>query len=302
MKLLAAGILGLLLSQRAFSHAGDHRIDSKMEVTCGGKKGILLVHFGTSRKGARRALESINKHVQEDFEGYEVREAYTSRMVIKKIYGESTKRYLTPKEALEDMKRDGFTHVVVQASHVINGIEADHLNEEIRAFQGSFEDLRTGAPLLSTTADYIRIADIFYERYQGKNIVLVGHGTPHHAGSGYGMLQYILDRKGYKNIFVGTVEGYPGIDEVAKDLIKSKIDKVTLVPLMVVAGVHAQDDIAGDWKDALGDRGIQTEVSMEGMGEITEIQHMIIDHIEDAISHVKEDMMVKKNNILREIS
>jgi len=302
MKLLAAGILGLLLSQRAFSHAGDHRIDSKMKVTCGGKKGILLVHFGTSKEGARRALESINTHVQEDFEGYEVREAYTSRMVIKKIYSESGQRYLTPKEALEGMKRDGFTHVVVQASHVINGIEADHLNEEMKEFHGSFKDLRTGVPLLSTTDDYMRVADIFYERYKDKNIVLVGHGTPHHAGSGYGMLQYISHRKGYDNIFVGTVEGYPGIGEVAKDLVGNNIDKVTLVPLMVVAGVHAQDDIAGEWKDTLEDMGIQTEVSMEGMGEIREIQHLIIDHIEDAISHVKEDMMVKKNNILREIS
>lgn len=301
--ILAAGLLGLVMTKKAWSHAGDHKVHSKMEISKEDKSGILLVHFGTSKKEARtKGLEVINNHVKEDFEGYEVREAYTSRMVIKKIYKQTNIRYQTPSEALQKMKEDGFTHIVVQASHVINGIEADHLNEELRSFKNLFKDLRIGAPLLSTAEDYMKIADIFYNRYKGKNIVLVGHGTPHHAGASYGMLQYILGRKGYKNIFIGTVEGYPGIDEVASDLLEKGIKNVTLVPLMVVAGVHAEDDIAVEWKESLEERGIETEVSMEGMGEIPEIQHHLINHIEDAIHHVKENMMLKKDNILKEIS
>lgn len=302
MKLLAAGLLGLFLAKRSFAHGGHHKIHSGMVVEKGDKKGILLVHFGTSRKEARtNSLEGIKEHVEEDFNGYQVREAYTSRMVIKKIYNQSGERFLTPREAMEEMVKDGFTHVVVQATHVINGIEADHLKEEVREFTGIFKDIRVGAPLLSSPEDYMEVADIFHRRYPEKHLVLVGHGTSHHAGSSYGMLQYILDRKGYKNILVGTVEGYPGLDEVITDLKRLDIREVVLVPLMVVAGVHAEEDIAGEWRETLEERGIKSEVSMEGMGEIAEIQHLLIHHIEDAIEHVEEDMRKKKNDILREV-
>lgn len=302
MKLLAAGLLGIFLARRSFAHGGHHKIHSEMVVERGDKKGILLVHFGTSKERAREdALESIKEHVEEDFSGYKVREAYTSRMVIKKIYTQSGKRFLTPWEALKGMAEDGFTHVIVQATHVINGIESDHLKEEVRKVGEAFKDIRIGAPLLSSPEDYMEVADIFNRRYAGKNVVLVGHGTPHHAGSSYGMLQYILDRRGYKNIFVGTVEGYPGLDEVIGELESRKIEEVVLVPLMVVAGVHAEEDIAGEWRETLEERGIKVDVSMEGMGEIAEIQHLLIHHIEDAIGHVEEDMAKKKDDILREV-
>jgi len=302
MKLLAAGLLGILLARRSFAHGGHHKIHSEMVVEGKDKKGILLVHFGTSKKKAREdALESIKTHVEEDFGGYEIREAYTSRMVIKKIYTQSGERFFTPKEALERMAEEGFTHVVIQATHVINGIESDHLKEEVRAAGAGFKDIRIGAPLLSSPEDYMEVADVFHRRYGGKQVVLVGHGTPHHAGSSYGMLQYILDRRGYRNIMVGTVEGYPGLDEVISDLESRAIKEVVLVPLMVVAGVHAEEDIAGQWKETLEGRGVKVEVSMEGMGEIAEIQHLFIHHIEDAIHHVEEDMAKKKDDILREV-
>ncbi len=302
MKLLAAGLLGIFLARRSFAHGGHHKIHSKMVLEGGDRRGILLVHFGTSKERAREnALESIKKHVEEDFSGYEVREAYTSRMVIKKVYTQSGKRFLTPGEALKKMAEDGFTHVVVQATHVINGIESEHLKEEVRKVSAAFKDIRVGAPLLTSPEDYMEVADIFHRRYSGREVVLVGHGTPHHAGASYGMLQYILDRRGYKNILVGTVEGYPGLDEVADELENKGVKEVILAPLMVVAGVHAEEDIAGEWKETLEERGIKVEVSMEGMGEIAEIQHLLIHHIEDAIDHVEEDMAKKKEDILREV-
>ncbi|GLI57238.1 cobalt chelatase [Propionigenium maris DSM 9537] len=302
MKLLAAGLLGIFLARRSFAHGGHHKIHSEMVLEGGDRKGILLVHFGTSKKTAReRALDSIKNHVEEDFGGYEVREAYTSRMVIKKVYTQSGKRFLTPGEALKKMAEDGFTHVVVQATHVINGIESEHLKEEVRKVSAAFKDIRVGAPLLTSPEDYMEVADIFHRRYPEREVVLVGHGTPHHAGASYGMLQYILDRRGYKNILVGTVEGYPGLDEIIGELESRDVKEVVLVPLMVVAGVHAEEDIAGEWRETLEKRGIKVEVSMEGMGEIAEIQHLLIHHIEDAIDHVEEDMAKKKDNILREV-
>ncbi|UUV18632.1 sirohydrochlorin cobaltochelatase [Fusobacteria bacterium ZRK30] len=264
------------------------------------RRGILLVHFGTSRKKAREnSLETINRRIEKEFRKFEVREAYTSRMVIKKIYKEEGVRKLTPNEAIERMKEEGFTHIIVQATHIINGIEADCMKEEIDRYKLEFEEIKIGSALLTKTKDYMDIADIFNKEYSNKPIVLIGHGTTHHAASAYGMLQYAIQKKGYKNIFVGTVEGYPGLEEVMEDLEINGIKEVTLVPLMVVAGVHAEEDIAGDWKEALEEKEIGTEVSMVGMGERRGVQDLFIDHIDDLIKYEIEDIKKKKEEILK---
>lgn len=300
MNYILLGLLGLFLGRKAFSHGGDHKIHSSLKLETGDKKGILLVHFGTSNERARSlALDKIKSHIEEDFSDYRVREAFTSRMVIKKIENQINERVDTPLEALEKMRKDGITHVIVQATHVINGIEAEYLKAEVEEYKDKFKDLRMGTPILTTPEDYMEVADIFHKKYKDENIVLVGHGTPHHSTSSYGMLQSIITRRGYHNMFVGTVEGYPGLKEIKEDLYARKIKDITLVPLMVVAGVHAHEDIAGEWKEELEKEGYNVRVSMEGMGEIGEVQHILIHHIEDAIHHVEDDIRLKKINILK---
>ncbi|WP_051251611.1 sirohydrochlorin cobaltochelatase [Psychrilyobacter atlanticus] len=264
------------------------------------KRGILLVHFGTSRKKAREnSLETINKRIEKEFKEFEIREAYTSRMIIKKIFKEEGIRKLTPNEAIKKMKEEGFTHIIVQATHIINGIEADCMKQEVDEYKGEFKEIKIGSGLLTQTKDYMDVADIFNKEYSDRPIVLIGHGTDHHAASAYGMLQYTIQKKGYKHIFVGTVEGYPGLEEVMEDLEMNGIKEATLVPLMVVAGVHAEEDIAGDWKEALEEKGIGIEVSMIGMGERREVQDLFIDHIDDLIKFEVEDIKKKKENILK---
>lgn len=264
------------------------------------KRGILLVHFGTSRKKAREnSLETINRRIEKEFKEFEIREAYTSRMIIKKIFKEEGIRKSTPNEAIKKMKEEGFTHIIVQATHIINGIEADCMKQEVDEYKGEFKEIKIGSGLLTQTKDYMDVADIFNKEYSDRPIVLIGHGTDHHAASAYGMLQYAIQKKGYKHIFVGTVEGYPGLEEVVGDLKDNDIKEATLVPLMVVAGVHAEEDIAGDWKEALEEKGIGIEVSMIGMGERREVQDLFIDHIDDLIKSEVEDIKKKKENILK---
>ena len=264
------------------------------------KRGILLVHFGTSRKKAREnSLETINRRIEKEFKEFEIREAYTSRMIIKKIFKEEGIRKLTPNEAIKKMKEEGFSHIIVQATHIINGIEADCMKQEVDEYKGDFKEIKIGSGLLTKTKDYMDVADIFNKEYSNRPIVLIGHGTDHHAASAYGMLQYAIQKKGYKHIFVGTVEGYPGLEEVVGDLKDNDIKEATLVPLMVVAGVHAEEDIAGDWKEALEEEGIEIEVSMIGMGERREVQDLFIDHIDDLIKSEVEDIKKKKENILK---
>ena len=264
------------------------------------KKGILLVHFGTSRKKAREnSLEAINKRIEKEFKEFEIREAYTSRMIIKKLFEEEGIRKLTPNEAIKKMKEEGFTHIVVQATHIINGIEADCMKEEVERYKPDFKEIKIGSALLTKTKDYMDVADTFNKEYSGRSIILIGHGTDHHAASAYGMLQYAVQKKGYNHIFVGTVEGYPGLEEVMEDLKINHIKEATLVPLMVVAGVHAEEDIAGDWKEALEESGLKVEVSMVGMGERKDIQNLFVDHLDDLIKSEVEDIKIKKENILK---
>lgn len=300
MKLLAAGLLGILLAKKAYSHSHHQCVHSVFNMNKGDKKAILLVHFGTSKEEAKRkALDSIRERVEKSFPDYEVWEAFTSRMVIRKVEKERGIRIPTPSEALKAMASEGITHVAVQSTHVINGIEHEHLKEEVFEQEHLFKEVRMGHPLLTSAEDYTEVAKIFHRRYPEKNLVLVGHGTPHHAASGYGMLQYISTRERYKNIFIGTVEGYPGIDEILADLSENKVSDVSLIPLMVVAGVHAEEDIAGEWKEAIEEKGISAQVVMEGMGEIPEIQHLFLHHIEDCLHHLPESMKAKKANILK---
>ncbi len=264
------------------------------------KRGILLVHFGTSRKKAREnSLETINRRIEKEFKEFHIREAYTSRMIIKKIFKEEGVRKLTPNEAIKKMKEEGFTHIIIQATHIINGIESDCMKEEVEKYKLEFEEIKIGSALLTKTKDYMEVADLFNREYSDRPIVLIGHGTDHHAASAYGMLQYAIQKKGYKHIFVGTVEGYPGLEDVIEDLKINEIKEVTLVPLMVVAGVHAEEDIAGDWKEALEEKEIAAAVSMVGMGERREVQDLFIEHLDNLIKSEVEDIKIKKANILK---
>ncbi|WP_319371920.1 sirohydrochlorin cobaltochelatase [uncultured Ilyobacter sp.] len=201
---------------------------------CGnGKKGILMVHFGTVKMETRKkTLDSLNMNIAARFQEFQVREAYTSRMIIKKIYKKEEIRKNTPKEALRMMAQDGFTYVIVQASHVINGLEGEYLKGEVGYFKDEFQEIKMGEPLLTLPEDYIQIADVFkkeFENIEGA-VVLVGHGTMHHSNSAYGMLQTVFNMREMENFYVGTIEGYPALDEVISQLKKNSVKKVTLVP------------------------------------------------------------------------
>lgn len=272
---------------------------------CGkGKKGILMVHFGTVKKEVReRSLDSINIDIAEKFQEFQMREAYTSRMIIKRIYAKEEVRKNTPKEALRMMVQEGFTHVIVQASHVINGLEGEHLKDEVKYFKDEFQEIRLGDPLLTLPEDYIETADIFKKKFGGREgaVVLAGHGTRHHSNSAYGMLQTVFDIREMEDFYVATVEGYPALNDLIPQLKKNGVKKVTLVPFMIVAGNHAINDINVEWRETLEKEGFSVEVIMRGIGEIPEIREIFAVHINRVLNSEEENIKNKKDEILKSI-
>ncbi len=259
------------------------------------KKGILLVAFGSTVPEAQVSFENIDRSVKKAFPGVEVYWAYTSRIIIAKMAKEG-KHLATPVEALARMMGEKFTHVAVQALHVIPGEEFHGLVQNVRRFEGmskGIEQVSVGYPLLATSEDLQRVAEAMIkiippERKKKDAVVFMGHGTHHPADVYYAALNYHLQKMDL-NIFVGTVEGWPEIDDVIEDLKKGGLKKAYLMPLMSVAGDHARNDMVGpeedSWKSILEKQGINCEPVLKGLAEYEEFVDIWLDHLKTAFSH-----------------
>jgi sirohydrochlorin cobaltochelatase len=258
------------------------------------KKGILLVAFGSTVPEAQVSFENIDRSVKKAFPGVEVYWAYTSRIIIAKMAKEG-KNLSTPVEALAAMMGEKFTHVAVQALHVIPGEEFHGLAQNVRRFEGmskGIEKVSVGYPLLATSEDLQRVAEAIIkiippDRKKKDAVVFMGHGTHHPADVYYAALNYHVQKLD-PNIFVGTVEGWPEIDDVIKDLKKGGLKKAYLMPLMSVAGDHARNDMVGpeenSWKSILEREGIKCEPVLKGLAEYQEFVDIWLDHLKTAFS------------------
>ncbi len=261
----------------------------------GDKLAVLVVHFGTTNDGTRAVtIEALNERASEAFPEAEIREAFTSRIVIRRL-GERGIHRLDPADALARLADDGYTHILVQPSTVIEGLEMESLRRDARDAAGLFADIRVGDPLLYAIEDYIAVIEaVTAGADPAKAYVLVGHGTHDPSTAQYAMLDHILAARGYNNFFVGTVEGYPDMEQVIGRLSKTAYRDVILVPFMFVAGEHAHNDIAGDWREALEDAGLTVEVRMEGLGQNSVVQDIYILHLLSIAEGRRMDIMEKK--------
>ncbi|MCT4585119.1 MAG: sirohydrochlorin cobaltochelatase [Peptostreptococcaceae bacterium] len=272
-----------------------------------GKKAVLLVSFGTTHKDTTKVtIDAMMNILKNEFEGFEVRKAYTSRMIMKILKNRDNIIVLNPSEALTKLKEDGFKHVVVQPTHIINGLEAEYLEEEISAFKNDFETLKLGSSLLTMPNDYKETAkaiksQINKELKEDEAVVLMGHGTHHPGNSAYAMMNYVFNNMDMKNVYLGTVEGYPEFEDVVKNLKADGKKKVTLMPFMLVAGDHAKNDMASDeedsWKSMLEKEGFEVEIYLHGLGENEMIQKIFVSHAKEALINEEEDVAKMKANI-----
>lgn len=192
-------------------------------------------------------------------------------------------------EAMEQMARDGIEDLLIQPTHIIHGFEYEKMTEQIEPYRERFETIRIGAPLLATMGDYEEAVHLIMEDAGLKadeTLVLMGHGTEHHTNAAYPALDYTFWAKGYRNVVVGTVEGFPEMEEVLKKLKEQQAEKILLMPFMIVAGDHAKNDMAGEdadsWKSILTREGYEVRTVLKGVGEIPGIRQMFVRHAREA--------------------
>jgi len=269
----------------------------------GNKKAILVVSFGTTHADTRQlTIGAVENKIQAAFPEYEVRRAFTSRIVIKRIAENEGLAIDTEKQALEKLKAEGFSEVIVQPLHLVPGDEYDKVSRVVEQSgqKKSFAKLSLGRPILAFSGqedrpdDYLAAITALKTQVpklgRREAVVFMGHGGNHPANAAYAALQLRLQDAGVKNVFAACVdgEGYPTLDSVIIKLKKSKIKTVTLMPLMVVAGDHANNDMAGEDKDSFKSRllaeGFQVKVYLHGLGENSAIQDIYVQHVQDAIA------------------
>lgn len=252
------------------------------------KKAILAVSFGTSHNDTREVtIDAIEKDMQAAFPEYPLYRAWTSKMIINKVNKRDHVHIDTVKEAMEKMRADGITDVLVQPTHVINGIENDIMKEEALSYREDFHSISFGDPLLTSEQDNREVigavAEEFSHLKDDEVLVLMGHGTTHYANSIYAALDYTFKDRGHKNIFLGTVEAYPSMDSIMKLVKEYDPSKVVLAPFMIVAGDHAKNDMAGDdpesWYRQFKDAGYEVEAVIKGLGEYPGIRKILVNHL-----------------------
>jgi sirohydrochlorin cobaltochelatase len=274
---------GLLLAGCASSGAA----------TAGKKPVVLVVSFGTSFNESRaQTIGAVEKAIATAYPAYEQRRAFTSQIIIDRVYERDGEKIDNLTEAMERLRRDGVREVAVQPTHVMNGFEYDEMREAIKPFEKDFAKISYGLPLLVSDADYEEVADIITAETKQYNngdtaVVFMGHGTEHAANSAYARLDKLLKDRGLLNYSIGTVEAEPSLDDVIVQLDALGRKKVVLLPFMIVAGDHANNDMAGDeddsWKSILQSKGYTVQPVLRGLGQYPGIQAMFVRHAGEAI-------------------
>lgn len=256
------------------------------------KKAILVVSFGTSYEETRKkTIDRIETDIREAYPDYTLYRAWTSKMIRKKLLKRDGIEIPDVCGAMKAMACDGIQEVVIQPTHVINGYENDLMKEEAASMAGNFEKVCIGAPLLNSHEDNTMVVQTICTEIcpqQDEAVVLMGHGSEHFSNTVYAALDYQFKDSGHPQFFMGTVEGYPSLDSVISIVKKSGLKKVALTPFMIVAGDHAQNDLAGDepdsWKSVFEREGFAVRCLLKGLGEYDAIRGIFLRHIRDAIA------------------
>ena len=249
---------------------------------------LLVVSFGTSYNDSREiTIGAIEKALQDANSDYEVRRAFTSQIRIDKLKALDNIEIDNVTEAMDRLVSDGVKEVVVQPTHIMSGYEYDDVVEEVNKYKDKFDSLKISTTLLASDKDYDTLiealkAETAEYNEEGTAIIYMGHGTEHNANATYAKLQEKVTAAGLDNYFIGTVEAEPSLEDVIAMAKEYGAKKVVLLPLMIVAGDHANNDMAGDeddsWKTAFENEGFEVECVLKGLGQYKGVQKMMVDH------------------------
>ena len=296
-------------------YTGDASKDDPRNGDDIGEKELLVVSFGTSFNGSRADdIGGIEKALEKAFPDWAVRRAFTAQIIINHVLARDGEAIDNVEQALERAVKNGVKELVVQPTHLMHGAEYDELVEVLEKYKDKFDSVKIAEPLLGEVgkdasvinADKEAVAKAVVDaavkdgkfeslkaaKEDGYAFVFMGHGTSHTAKVTYSQMQTQMDKLGYDNVFIGTVEGEPeetALEEVIARVKEAGCKKVVLRPLMVVAGDHANNDMAGDdedsWKSGFEADGSFDEIicQIAGLGGIPEVQEIYVQHTGDVI-------------------
>ena len=292
---------------------GDAALDDPRNQDGIGENELLVVSFGTSYNDSRvNDIKSIEDALQEAYPDWSVRRAFTAQIIINHIQARDGEKIDNMTQALERAVANGVKNLVVQPTHLMHGAEYDEMCAAIDDYRDQFESVSIAEPLLGEVGSDASVINADKEavaravaaaaveasgfdsleaaKEAGAAFVLLGHGTAHVARVSYSQMSTQMQQLGYENVFIGTVEGEPeetACESVIEEVRAAGYTTVILRPLMVVAGDHANNDMAGSdddsWKPMFEDAGFTVDCQIAGLGGIADIQALYIAHTQAAI-------------------
>ena len=275
---------------------GDASLDDPRNQDGIGENELLVVSFGTSYNDSRRlTIGAIEGAMEKAFPDYSVRRGFTSQIIIDHVKDRDGEVIDNVGEALDRAVDNGVKNLVIQPTHLMNGLEYNDLVNEVAQYADAFESVAIGEPLLTSDEDFEAVAQALVDATasydDGKTaICFMGHGTEAESNAVYARMQQLLTDSGYANYFVGTVEATPSLDDVLALVQAGDYERVVLRPMMIVAGDHANNDMAGDeedsWKTAFENAGYEVECVVNGLGELEAIQNLLVEHAQAAVDSI----------------
>lgn len=292
---------------------GDAALDDPRNQDGIGENELLVVSFGTSYNDSRvNDIKSIEDALQEAYPDWSVRRAFTAQIIINHIQARDGEKIDNMTQALERAVANGVKNLVVQPTHLMHGAEYDEMCAAIDEYRDQFESVSIAEPLLGEVGSDASVINADKEavaravtaaaveasgfdsleaaKEAGAAYVLLGHGTAHVARVSYSQMSTQMQQLGYENVFIGTVEGEPeetACEAVIEAVKAAGYTNVVLRPLMVVAGDHANNDMAGSeedsWKTMFEAAGFTVDCQIHGLGEIADVQALYVAHTKAAI-------------------
>lgn len=256
------------------------------------KDAIVVMTFGTTfAENRAKTINATIEGIKAAHPGVKVVTAYTSHIIIDRVAANEGIKYPTPEEALAQLKAEGYTRVALTTLDVIPGMEYNYKLGVFNSYKQDFKKMTIGTPLMywqgqeEQADDVTEVLEAFATQFpktkKGEGIVMMAHGTPNIANAYYAVIQEKLQEMGYDNVFIETVEGWPSLETIIPKLKAKKIKKVTIMPFMMVAGDHANNDMAGSEEDShksiLEKEGIKVEAYIHGLGENEAVRNVFVE-------------------------
>ena len=257
---------------------------------------ILVVSFGTSYNDSRHiTIGAIEDAIREKYwQDYDIRRAFTAQIIIDKLKKRDGITIDNMTEALDRCVEDGVKEIVVQPTHLMAGLEYADVKDELDKYADKFDKISLGDPLLTSDDDYKKVAAAIKENMasfdDGKTaLCLMGHGTEADSNADYAKMQEVFKNEGLTQFFVGTVEAEPTCEDVIAAASAAGYKKAVLAPFMVVAGDHANNDMADEtdpdsWAAKFVAAGFEVTCLLQGLGQNVAVDDIYVSHVDDAIA------------------